>query len=85
MYRRAVLDQRRALTRHVSRADGRPAARGARRVRPNHAAAAPAPYNAAPASRVPRGDSVVTSTPPTANPPICMAPTDMLSTERPSR
>jgi hypothetical protein len=73
------------LFRQVSPIDGVPAARAARRLRPKRAMAASAMCRPAPISRAPRGDTVVTSTPPAANPQICMKPTDMLSTERPSR
>ena len=65
------------MFRQVCAIDGRPTARSGRGLRLNCAIAAAVRYRAAPASSAPRGDRAATSTPPTANPQICMMPTDM--------
>lgn len=84
-YRRGVDDQSSAFVRRVSRTDGRPVARGGRAVSPNRVTAAATTYSPAPISSVPRAENTVTSSPPTANPQICIAPPVMFSRERPSR
>ncbi|MFD0664474.1 hypothetical protein [Thermocatellispora tengchongensis] len=73
------------MPRQVSAIDGRPAARGGLRRSPKRATAAAARWSAAAARRVCPGESTAISAPPAANPQICTAPTDMFSTERPSR
>ena len=73
------------MARQVAVIDGRPDARAGRADRPVRAVAAATRNRTAPASSVPRGVSTATSTPPMANPQICIVPSDMFMTDRPSR